>query len=292
MDGVARYRIVSAAPAPRLERLVEEVGQLQLHRIHAPPRDAWRALSDEVFRRCPPDGLIVHPDLVTDTGVSVLKRLADVGSPIPTAIPCDEVPREKLPAIVEAVGLEHVALVPSCEEAAVTHVLAYADPPLDVEIARRFAVTCRRAKALLSLLASDGGARTFAAEKVARQIGTNRRTLYLALRKAGLPTVERLQFIFRAEAGLKCLLNGGTVEDSAFRATYGSAANFRRALHRRLGQAPEGVRALGTWAAVLETWDARGRRHGAVMPATSLTDVHDRLPTPSDRHLRLSLQSA
>ena len=76
-------------------------------------------------------------------------------------------------------------------------------------------VTCARTLRLMHLLETETPMRSLSMEKLARMCGTSRTGLYTCIAKAGLPTPEQLQMLFRLWPAVTSLRRGATIDQSA-----------------------------------------------------------------------------
>jgi AraC-like DNA-binding protein len=236
------------------------VEQIRVPELEATVVADWLAARSVLLQRPAPAVFVISSTFVNERTQSEIALLCEGGKLPPTIVFFTKLDVDQMQSIWGRLATHGV--VPAFDPARLTvHVrkLITGTPRgIALYLMREFSISPGSPGArLLSLLESNETMQAHKVMQVARRLGMARTTLYQELSRAGLPTVEDLQILFRLVTATSLISTGSDLDEAAARAHFSDARSLRRSLKNRLGVAVRDLRQGCPWQDVVSTWVRR-----------------------------------
>jgi AraC-like DNA-binding protein len=236
------------------------VEQIRMPELEVTVVADWMAARSVVFQRPTPRVFVISSTFVNDRIQSEMALLFEGGKLPPTIVFFTTLDVDQMQSVWGRLAAYGVvpAFDPAGLKVHVRNLVTGAPKGIALYLMREFSISPGSPGArLLNLLESNETMQAHKVMQVARRLGIARTTLYQQLARAGLPTVEDLQILFRLVRATSLISTGSDLGEAAARAHFSDARSLRRSLKNRLGVAVRDLRQGCPWQDVVNTWVRR-----------------------------------
>jgi general secretion pathway protein G len=213
-----------------------------------------RDIYERHLAESPPAALIMDADVIDAPALRLLEALHARGMLSPLLVVLSDTRRETWARAWPLARLgARLASEPAELQAELNSALA-SETVVSGFILRRTRVECKTSSQLINLLAHDSQARNLDVDELARRLHVSRSTLYNRTAKAGLPSPERCQALYRLLPAVTLLQRGASADRAATQAALSDSRALRQALRSCFGMTIKQVRTHTHWDWLLDRW--------------------------------------